>query len=523
MRLRALGMWVNLLLASVLMLAVWVLLVWVGSRPALKRLIDMTPQQRSTIDPVSVDLLAGLAAQGITVEIHTFFERGAEARDPFQQQRQRILERLRELTFMLLRQYQFHGGEAVRIVNHDQYGDIPATREAVQRFGLTQTDVLVVAVEQSGRPPRHRTLSLEGDLGVVEIPELRVTQSPMPGATMPVLKDYRGEQAISSALKSLLVQGNPVIYFALGVSKGLSLTGPTMDGYLQLSQMLTSLGFTVRELPANVGAVPEDAALVAVLEPRAEFSASETRMLHEYLRRGGRMFVNYSYSAVDGWNPDGGELGRLLGYQVGPERVLHLIVDPRYGLDVRGLDGNERVGKLDLFPNVNHPITLRLARQNQALQMDAARPLRMRTDVPTGVRREDLLYTGPQAWLSRDNDFRAPQRGLANYLVGAVFELDGENDPAAAGAAKRDGVCVVVSGVFCNNLALEINASLAANIFNWLAERRVLMDIRGSSYVSRRLQVQPQQLDRIWWLLVVGVPAGFLLLGLFVGWRRRDR
>ena len=77
--------------------------------------------------------------------------------------------------------------------------------------------------------------------------------------------------------------------------------------------------------------------------------------------------------------------------------------------------------------------------------------------------------------------------------------------------------------LFCNTAGMAINQQLAANIFNWLSERRVLLDIRGSAYVARHLQLQPQQLDRIWWFLVVGVPGAFLLLGLFVHWRRRDR
>ena len=72
MKLRALGMWANLAVAAVLMLAVWLLMIWVGSRPAFKTLIDLTPQQRSTIDPVSADLLKELSAQGVQVELHTF-------------------------------------------------------------------------------------------------------------------------------------------------------------------------------------------------------------------------------------------------------------------------------------------------------------------------------------------------------------------------------------------------------------------------------------------------------------------
>jgi ABC-type uncharacterized transport system involved in gliding motility auxiliary subunit len=104
-------------------------------------------------------------------------------------------------------------------------------------------------------------------------------------------------------------------------------------------------------------------------------------------------------------------------------------------------------------------------------------------------------------------------------MLGAAFEVDGT--PAADGK-KQDGIVVVFTGVFCNNVGVGINADLAANVFNWLCERRVLLDIRGSSYVARYLKVQQQQFDRVFWFLVLAVPAAFLAGGLFVFWRRRS-
>lgn len=530
MKLRVAGQWANLLVAGALMFAVWLLMVWVGSRPALKALIDLTPQQSSTIDPVSVDLLRELSTQGVKVELHTFFERGgALPQDPFQRQRRLILQRLQELTDLLLRQYAFHGGESLSVVAHDLYGDVQGTREAVQRLGVTSFDVIAVSVQQPGRPPRHRTLSLEGDLAIVEIPEIRQTNSPLPQTALPLLKNYKGEEAISSALKSLLVQGTPVVCFLNGNS--LDLQPPTSNAgasYSQLYQTLRALGIESRELDlSRTRAVPEDASVVAILEPRREFADSEVRALHDYLRRGGRMFVNYSWAAQPDWNPTGGELGKLLGFELGVQPVYHLIADPRYGSQVRGLDGDPRVSKLDLMLNPNHPITMRLARSSQMLQMDQARPILRRSDQPKGVRYEALVQSGPQAWLAtpgRDGfpDTRAPamESAFGEHDLGAVIEVDGEPKPDGS---RTTGRCVVMTGLFCNNLGMAINANLCANAFNWLVERNVLLDIQGSRYVARHFELAPQQQDRVWWLLVIAVPASLLLCGMFVAWRRRDR
>lgn len=545
MRLRRFAHWGHLLLAGVLMLAVWVLLVWVGSRPALKMLVDLSPQGRGTVDPVTVELLDELAAQDVKVEFHTFFLRDMVAQDLVEQQRQRILARLRDLTAMLLQQYEYHGNGAVRVFHHEQYGDIAATREAIQRFGGVDDDIVVVVVQQPGRGERHRKISLEGDLGVVDWPHMGA-ESPLPGAqrTVPVLADYKGEEGLSSALKGLLVQGVPRIYFLNGNSPDLQ-WGTVGSGYGALRRLLLESGFEVQDLdlsnPARPAAVPPDASLVAVLEPRREFADREVRALHDYVRRGGRLFLNYSYSVVDGWNPDGGELGRLLGFEIGPEPVFHRIPDPRAGPSVLGMDGDRRVGKLDLGVNPNHPITRRIALGRTALQFDAARPIELRRDAPAGLRREPLLGTGPQAWLGKrppgDPDhYRAPQSPSAHgrYTVGVVIEVDAgaaegdaaEGDAAEGGAAgdgAADGHVVVASGVFANNLGIEINGPLVLNIFNWLAERRVLLDIKGSRYEARHLRMELPQYERAWWFLVVGVPGSLLVAGVAVFWRRRQQ
>jgi hypothetical protein len=54
-----------------------------------------------------------------------------------------------------------------------------------------------------------------------------------------------------------------------------------------------------------------------------------------------------------------------------------------------------------------------------------------------------------------------------------------------------------------------------------MAERRVLLDIKGSRYEAKYLQLQPQQLARTSDLLVLYVPGAVLALGLVVFFVRR--
>jgi hypothetical protein len=48
------------------------------------------------------------------------------------------------------------------------------------------------------------------------------------------------------------------------------------------------------------------------------------------------------------------------------------------------------------------------------------------------------------------------------------------------------------------------------------------MDLKAPGYEAKYLTMQPQQLARIGWFVVWGVPSAFLLVGLGVFLRRRQ-
>src|SRR5262249_8356708 len=159
------------------------------------------------------------------------------------------------------------------------------------RLGTSDTDVVVLAVKQPGKAPRTRKLSLEGDFAVIDIPELRTGNNGLPTVPVPILKDFRGEQALSSALKRLLVEGPPVVYALQDTARGgMDWMNPTPAGYAAWVRALTSSGFDVRQLSLGQshGAVPRDATMVAVIEPRSPFRDTDVDALYNYLKRGGR-------------------------------------------------------------------------------------------------------------------------------------------------------------------------------------------------------------------------------------------
>jgi hypothetical protein len=535
MNLRRFGIWTNLAISAALMLLVWVLVVWVASRPAFRVLIDMTPQQVNSVSAATEDLLSELRAEEADVEFHLFMgELGAQVADERSAQMVAIRRRVHELTSLLLQRYAALGGESVKIVLQDRYNNPTAYREAAQTFGYTaaDTEALIVAVTQKGKERRFRKLSLMSDLAIVDLGDNQ-GQQPGKSSTLPVLKNYQGEKGISSALKTVLVQGTPVVYLLEGHSVSVNIARRD-HRYNKLIDAMTRTGLDVRPLNLRKeGGVPADAAMVMCLEPDREFLPRDADRLYAYLQGGGRLFINYAWSFTPDMNPTGGRLGELLGYELSRRPVFHRIADRGQGGG--SMDGTDGVTRLTLMMNRVHPTTRRMADSGRTMEAFMGRQVRQRRDKPKNVRLEDLLQTRNEGWLGVMNgdrpDFRSPAIKLRPFVVGMSCELD----PVAAEAkdtgntapggqpkdAGRSGRAIVIAGLFCDDRLYPHFGDLALNICNWMTERKVLLDIATERYTMTKLEVQRPQYERIWWLQVIWVPGVFLVLGLLMWWRRR--
>ena len=122
---------------------------------------------------------------------------------------------------------------------------------------------------------------------MIELPKQQ--QGPVKQALVPILKDYEGEKAISSALKGLLVQGNPVAYVCKSYSSPiLRFDDTSATGYGQLAAALARSGFIVETSgPAPTAWSSVDASVLIVLEPHRDFLKRDADSVYEFKRRGG--------------------------------------------------------------------------------------------------------------------------------------------------------------------------------------------------------------------------------------------
>ncbi len=526
MRLRKIAGWSTLLASVALAGGIWVMLIVLATRPGLKALIDLSPQARFTVQDDTKALLASLREKGVKLELHTVLEplllhENATERD---QHIHQIRSSLQTLTIDLLRQYAYLGGDAVIVRHHDLRRDLEQVRQLMRAVQGGRSNFVLVKVGE-----RSRILSVDFDLAQIDVPGSGPgPQLPGQREAKPMLKSFKGEEAISSAIKGLLEEGTPTLYVIDGYRTA-SIQDATAFSYSHLMTSLEQEGFKILRLNlAETRAIPADATALALLEPRSEIPETDVELILAYLRRGGRLFLNVAYVAQpEDWNPSLASLSKRLGFALGQDLVCNLIPDPN-NPKAPPRHGEHLVQNLTIVDlNPVHGITSALARAGRYPLIKAAREfVRLDKGAPEDVAVDpSLLRTNRYAWIEertvatgageRSVDYYAPGEAaaFAPRCVGAVIDV-------VAREGSRPGHVVVVTGNAFVNAMMSENGDLALNIFQWMAERTALVTVRGERYKPNSLRIAPQQVSRARWLLILGVPGGIFLLGLVVLWRR---
>jgi hypothetical protein len=510
----------QLVWTSLLAFAVFVAVVALGTRPAFKRLIDLTPEARFTVSAETESLLADLRAADVKLRVDTFYGRLPTPRTPAERQAVTIHGRIQQLTDDFLTRVGELGGDTVEVHRYDVMGDVAASRARIEELGgLSQDDVVVVSVGA-----RHKELSLSLDLAEIELPAMRNSSAPGAQQALPTFKVYKGEEAVASAARTLLVEGTPRIYVLQGYREA-ELTSGVADSYSELMTALRAEGFEVALWNLEKeGRVPEGADILACFEPRDEIGERAAEVLFQWIQGGGRFVLDLSWSEVSGptWNPTWDELGRRCGFRYDTRLLCHLVPDPSIPQSP-GVGGIVARNLVVQGVSSQHPITRPLAQRSRFPRLKLAREIvGLGAATPDGVAYEPILRSGPWAWLAgrdalgEDADYAPPaDRGaFAERDLASVVDVRGVD-------AERTGHVVLLSGMLFVNSLFQSNGDFALNLFNWLAQRNALVTVRGNRYRGERIELAPQQIERVQTLVRYSVPGLLLGLGLFVLWMRR--
>jgi ABC-2 type transport system permease protein len=319
------------------------------------------------------------------------------------------------------------------------------------------------------------------------------------------------EDELTATLIKLIEGGQRVAVFTVGHGEADPKNPDARSGLSQAAKALEAENYRIERMADLRGGIPDEVSLVVVANPRTDFTDAEIVALDAYLKRGGGgLFLVEAGSS--------GRLATLLR-EFGLEQGNDLIVDERNRLFFADSFApqvaffNEQILPYTGAP----PAILPLAQS--ILPVDPTRE---------GVRVGPFAFTGTDTFAAKD---RTVVEGVVPTFKEGI-DLAGPVPVAAVarlGDDDKSGSLVVIGdGEFATNLYVGTlgNRDFFLNVAHLAGRAEALIGTRreilpGGTF--SRVHLTAPQARILFTVSVVILPLAMLLLGAFIGWRRRAR
>jgi len=563
------GITVQVVLGIVLASAIAIGLTWLSERPGVRVRMDLTAAGENTFDEETQRKLSSLPEKPRSAEAHfeltgdrkwLDFERQAKKMDdrealaefrsafdqfvesdytleidvffvPVPQPYTAIVEELQARFYRLLLLAKESRRDIVEVTKHEFVGSGDGSTAAeirIRELGFPDPDEALntVVFSYGGRRVSVGLFGDPWDVAEVDVGSLRGQGGEL---VPPRIISYRGEEAFVRALLKVSALGEPRALFAWGHGE----RDIYVDGDRQLSELKQALmadNFSVGRWDSDeVGAVPDDCDVLAIIGPLQPFSEVERQWVRDFVARGGRLIAAPGNEEREG---EGGLPDLLAEY--GILRQAGIVCRPYMGPQGELLHGLPECMDLSIRSEhmARHAITEPLRRGDRRVRMVFARPL-VRGVAPEGGVLLDLIESDSLTWA----DLPGPDgAGDVTYKEGEELmgpfplALISKFPLAQAAPAPEDGVTarkdarVLAFGtpeVFGNRL-FETNRDLLLNSFNWAADREFRVSISTRDPERRVIPLgEGKELMYIHRVTVIGLPLLCLLLGLLRWLSRR--
>lgn len=323
------------------------------------------------------------------------------------------------------------------------------------------------------------------------------------------------EEALTSALIRVSRGSRKTLYFVEGHGEH-SIDDTERNGYSFLKETLEKQGFGVKKLLLlSEKNIPEDADVVILGGPQRPLADEEKNALNDYLGKKGRVFVLIDPMVQADLGPFLSKWGVILEEDI--------ILDP-----TSGLGGAIPIVNPGGYPP--HKITNQF---NLATFYPLTRSVSFDPSKSNQLRFEPFLQTGQDSWATKhlegDLSIEPSRDKKGPITIGGVISdkeaspLETILSPDSEEKKKFRLVIIGDSGFGTNNHVRAMgNGDIFQNVVSWLAEEGDLISIRPQEIVTSTLLLRPQQINMILYVSVLIIPAGVLMIGLFV-WRGRRR
>lgn len=535
---RKLGIAFAVSISVVLGAVVFVLVNWLATRPQFRTSVDATRTARFTISDETEALIDELRTAKKTLEITTYFQAPEEfSRHPDARLHPlaAIQTRAVELTQDLLRRLAYLGGDAVRVTHEDIYGASFGGRARAESLDGSILNSLRLVVGE-----RSRGLGLLQDLTDIEFPQAGGATPAQ--VTQPVLRAYRGESVVASAIANLMREETLVAYWLSGhlEAEVQDVSGAGVAGF---ARALRQRGFTNKRLSFDQASqVPADCSVLIVPGPELGLSRKDAAAIDAYLRSGGRVLLCVPLPSTilpDSTLPNYRNLLEPYGVRISDAWLWNGVPDPADATKFRfGTPECARVVIQGTGLSAKHPVSARLRELGLSVVLHRARALEI-VGGASDVRAQYFLSTSPKSFereLPRGDAMPSlavpgPEEVTTRHC-GLVVEFPKASEGAAS---KADGRLAILGGLVFRNggdafLArfgaaeslMSHNERLAVLLADWLVRQDDKLSIAPAAYRASTMDITEPQLDRAESWLLRRLPIAFLIFAIFIlFWRRR--
>ena len=333
------------------------------------------------------------------------------------------------------------------------------------------------------------------------------------------------EREITSAVIRVISGTQRKAYFVQGHGERDPM-GETPLSYRGVAQLLKGDNFTVETLALSQHKdVPDDATVVIIAGPTADFLPEETEQITRYLAKGGKLLLLLDPPLGERPQPLTGLIGlaKEWGVEVGNDVVLDVsgrsqrpelvVVVPPY--PSHPITESFRVGTI--FPLARSVTPAKPAPEGKSVQpiIESARQAWAETDL------KGLQSAGSQPEMNADKGDKEGPVTIAVAVSTPAPPADAKPDDPKAPPQTR--IVVFGDSDFASDaVARSIgNIDLFLNTISWLTAQENLISIRPKEPGNSRLTMTPRELNWVWWFAVAILPAAVIVIGSVSLMRRR--
>jgi hypothetical protein len=405
----------------------------------------------------------------------------------------------------LLTEYQYAGKGKIDIERIDPERNLSRAKEMFDKYKVVSDESLLV-IDYEGRNKTVKAFEMA-----------EIDQSGMAFGEGPRVAAFKGEQAITSAMMDVVQGKKNTLGYVLG-HKEPPLSGTTNISVLKAFIENENIKFQELNL-FDVGAIPAELKTILIIGPQYDLSDREMKLLRDFWDKQGRILLLLDPAAK---TPKLGAFLNDLGVKANDDRLMVFL---RTGIQELALTRDVQAHFLG-----GSPVTKRLA-DVHALFFGGTSSLTLEPDRvrATNVRLDPLIqaekgYFGETDYNS-DNQakFQADAKAAgAPPTIGAAVERGASADERVQMNSSR--LVVVSNATFVQDNAVTQDQQaldFISSSVDWLLSREQLIGIAPKISKPLTFALNEDALRNLRWIVLVGMPLIFALLGAAVWWQRR--